>query len=142
MRAAIRGRALLLAGVGAVAVFGVAGCAEDEVSAPDRATESLIDNPIDPLSLDTVLDGVDAQDLPVTARHDVTDEVCPTAGCASAMAADELTVLHFPTTGRAEIYLGKHPDSFQVLDIVVTFPDSISPQQREEYSQAVKVAVR
>ena len=57
-------------------------------------------------------------------------------------AADELTVLHFPTTGRAEIYRGSHPESFQVLDVVVTFPDTSSAGQREQYSEAVQVALR
>lgn len=137
-----RARAVLLALVGSITLLGVAGCAEQTVTVPTQPTESMVDNTVDPMSLDRVLDGVVAQNLSVTARRDVTGDVCPTAGCTTAEAADELTVLHFPTTGRAEIYRGSHPESFQVLDVVVTFPDTSSAGQRKQYSEAVQVALR
>lgn len=140
MNFSTRGRALLLVSA-AVTLLGVSGCT-DEVTEPTRPAGSAVDNTIDPMSLDRVLDEVAAQDLPVTGRRDVTGDVCPKAGCTSAMAADELTVLHFSTTGRAEIYRGAHPESFQVLDVVVTFPDTSSAEQRDQYSDAVQVALR
>ncbi|MBD1318868.1 hypothetical protein [Gordonia hankookensis] len=131
--------------VGACLLGGTA-CGGEPASTPTSesgvATQSVVDNPIDPGSVTQIADAVRGQNLELTGEKDVTAQVCPTAGCTGATAFDQATFLKFPTTGRATTYAGAQDSAYQVLDLVVTFPESTPPDVRTKYENAVRVTVR
>ncbi|AFA74829.1 hypothetical protein GPOL_c38170 [Gordonia polyisoprenivorans VH2] len=118
-----------------------AACARpDDPTGADTASRS-VDNNVNPRTLTNTADEVSRQGLPVTNQHIVTAQVCPSAGCTSALATDQFTLMQFQTTGRAEIYLGAHLQSFQVLNVVVDFPAGTSADQQKRYQNAIQTAL-
>lgn len=127
------------------AAIGLAGCESDADTSPSISgpPTSYIDNTIDPVSLEQVAGVITDQKLPLTDGHDATHQLCPSAGCSTAYAAEQLTMLSFPTTGRAELYSGAHADSaFQILDVVVTFSSTVNDADRTSYEDAIRLALR
>ena len=139
------GKSAATAIVGA-AIVGVAltGCSSSagEVTAVSAPSTSYVDNPVDPAQLNQVLDRIAATGLPVTGRHDATAARCPEAGCSSAVASDPVVLLQFPTSGRAQLYAGAHPGDFQVVDIVMTFPEGTDAAQNARYKDALQGEMR
>lgn len=139
MNARFRTAAVILAGIS----LALAGCTEQStttgVSTP---TSTLLNNTIDPAQVNQIAEAVRSQKLTLTGQHDATKQLCPDAGCSSAVAFDQLTILKFPTTGRAQIYNGSVDDGYQVLDLVVTFPPNTASDVRDRYFEAVRIAVR
>ena len=139
------GKSAAIAIVGA-AIVGVAltGCSSSagEVSTVSAASTSYVDNPVDPAQLNQVLDRIAATGLPVTGRHDATAARCPAAGCSSAVESDQVILMQFPSTGRAQLYAGAHPGDFQVVDLVLTFPAGTDAAQNERYTQALQGEMR
>lgn len=101
----------------------------------------MVDNPIDPAGVDRLADAIAARGLPVTNRHDVTGTTCKSAGCSSALGSDEITLLKFPSTGRAELYAGSQ-GAFQVIDLVMTVSDRVPADQKTRYRQALQAIIR
>lgn len=119
-----------------------AACAspDDPVSTENPAGAS-VNNNVNPRTLTDTADAVARLGLPVTNQHDVTAQMCPTAGCASALVADQFTLMQFRTTGQAEIYLGDHVDAFQILNLVVDFPTGTPADQQTRYQKAIQTSL-
>lgn len=93
------------------------------------------------VSTAAVLDAITKAKLPAVNAHDATDAMCPEAGCVDARATDTVSVLKFPSTGRAELYASSIPAMMQVEDIVLVFDKSVNDAQKAAYAQVVKKAV-
>ncbi|MYR08688.1 hypothetical protein GTV32_21305 [Gordonia sp. SID5947] len=130
----------------AACLLGVTACGGEPASTPatesGASSQTVVDNPIDPGSLTQVADAVRDQHLELTGEKDVTAQVCPSAGCSAATQFDQATFMKFPTTGRATGYAGGQDGAYQVLDLVVTFPETMPPDTRTQYQNAVRIAVR
>ncbi len=94
------------------------------------------------VSVAEVLNAVTKAKLPALNARDVTASTCPTAGCLEATDTDTVSILKFPSTGRAELYAAAVPDMLQVEDIVVVFAPTLTSEQKAAYGQAVKNAMR
>jgi hypothetical protein len=88
-----------------------------------------------------LLDAITKAKLPAVNAHDATDAMCPDAGCVEARATDTVSILKFPSTGRAELYASSMPAMMQVEDIVLVFDKSVNDAQRAAYGQVVKKAI-
>jgi hypothetical protein len=93
------------------------------------------------VSTAAVLDAITKAKLPAVNAHDATDALCPEAGCVEARATDTVSILKFPSTGRAELYASAMPAMMQVEDIVLVFDKTVSDAQKTAYGQVVKRAV-
>jgi hypothetical protein len=93
------------------------------------------------VSTAAVLDAITKAKLPAVNAHDATDALCPEAGCVEARATDTVSVLKFPSTGRAELYASSIPAMMQVEDIVLVFDKSVNDAQKAAYAQVVKKTV-
>ncbi len=120
---------------------GLTGCGDKQtVPTPTSATLGAA-GPLKGVSVAVVLAAIDAAHLPALNPHDVTASVCPAAGCTEARATDTVSILKFPSTGRAEIYAAAIRDMVQVEDVVLVFDSAVGDSQKQAYSQAVKRAV-
>ncbi|MGC4934021.1 hypothetical protein ACLQ3C_10085 [Gordonia sp. DT30] len=131
-------------GITALAICGVAllpAACVNSADPADTGSTSATANNLNPHTLSRTADEVSRSGLPVTDQHDVTSQVCPKAGCATALATDQFTLMQFTTTGRAEIYLGEHLQAFQVLNVVVDFPAGTPADQRTRYQNAIQTAL-
>jgi hypothetical protein len=90
------------------------------------------------VSVTTVLDAIAKAKLPVLNVHDTTSSRCPEAGCVQATDTDAVSILKFPSTGRAELYAAAVPDMLQVEDIVVVYAPTLTGEQKAAYGQVVK----
>ncbi|QEN13022.1 hypothetical protein ACRDU6_10360 [Mycolicibacterium sp. ELW1] len=116
-----------------------AGCgARDSHPAPTTAGAVLLNN----VSVAEVLNAITKAKLPAVNARDETASTCPTAGCLEATDTDTVSILKFPSTGRAELYAAAVPDMLQVEDIVVVFAPTLTSEQKTAYGQAVKNAMR
>ncbi|GAB91577.1 hypothetical protein [Gordonia rhizosphera] len=123
-------------------LLGVTACTSESSMTTATTSQSFVNNSIEPGTLDQIAAAVAGQNLALTGRRDATGELCGSTGCSAAVAFDQLTLLKFPSTGRAQIYAGKQEQSYQVLDLVIVFPDTMSAEERTKYSEAIRIAVR
>jgi len=72
----------------------------------------------------------------------VGPQKCPQIGCIDAEDTDTVSIMKFPSTGKAELYAGSIPNMFQVEDVVLVFSSAVSPDARRAYEQVAKHAVR
>jgi hypothetical protein len=92
-------------------------------------------------SVAAVLDAIKKANLPALNVRDATSTKCQEAGCVQAIDTDTVSILKFPSTGRAELYAAAVPNMMQVEDIVVVFAASLTGEQKAAYGQAVKNAL-
>lgn len=115
------------------------GCGAHDAHAPTtRAGAVMLNN----VSVAQVMDAITKANLPAVNARDVTAATCPTAGCLEATDTDTVSVLKFPSTGRAELYAAAVPDMLQVEDIVVVFAPTLTREQKAAYGQVVKNSMR
>ena len=93
------------------------------------------------VSTTELLDAFTKAKLPAVNAHDATDATCPEAGCVEARATDTVSILKFPSTGRAELYASAMPAMIQVEDIVLVFDKTVNDAQKAAYAQVVKNAI-
>lgn len=93
------------------------------------------------VSVAAVLDAITKAKLPVVNAHDATSSTCPEAGCVQATDTDTVSILKFPSTGRAELYAAAVRDMLQVEDIVVVFAPTVTSEQKSAYGQVIKNAI-
>ena len=105
-----------------------------ETHGPGRAT-------LNPTSIDGLLKAITNAGLAAPNPRDVTARDCPHVGCAAKVETDTVSIMQFPTPGRAELYAGAQHDVFLVEDIVMTFSSSVPAGQRSEYERTVKGAI-
>ncbi|MEP9390878.1 hypothetical protein ABLE94_01290 [Gordonia sp. VNK1] len=117
-------------------------CAATENTVEDATSYSTsVSNAPAPGTLDTLADDVAAAGLPVTGRHTGSAQDCSDAGCGGILITEQFTLMQFESTGRAELYAGEHTDAFQLLNVVVTFPASVSDEQQTRYEDAIEHAL-
>ena len=58
-----------------------------------------------------------------------------------ATDTDTVSILKFPSTGRAELYAAAVRDMLQVEDIVVVYAPTMTGEQKAAYGQVVKTAM-
>ncbi len=140
---------LIASGIVALsATFLVSACSPADSSdgatnVPEPSASANVNNSIDPATINRIADSVRNRGLTLTGERDVAAQVCAAAGCSDAYEFDQLTILKFPTTGKAELYNGSVDGAYQVLDLVVTFPPNGSAQDlRERYEEAIRQAVQ
>jgi hypothetical protein len=79
--------------------------------------------------------------LAVPNAHDVGPQKCPQIGCIDAVDTDTVSIMKFPSTGKAELYAASIPRMFLVEDVVVVFSSAVSPEARRAYEQVAKHAI-
>jgi hypothetical protein len=120
---------------------GVAGCGNRDMGAKAPSGGFHGAALLNDVSAAAVLDAITKAKLPAVNAHDATDALCPEAGCVEARATDTVSILKFPSTGRAELYASAIPAMMQVEDIVLVFGNTVSDAQKVAYRQVVKKAV-
>lgn len=133
-------RARAAATVLAVVTVAVAGCGGRQ-NPPAMSSHAQGAGLLNSVSVTEVIAAIDAAHLPALNPHDVTASVCPAAGCVEARATDTVSILKFPSTGRAEIYAAAIRDMVQVEDIVLVFDSAVGDPQKQAYGTVVKRAV-
>jgi hypothetical protein len=119
----------------------LAGCGSRDTGA--RAPSGGARGPalLNDVSTAAVLDAITKARLPAGNAHDATDALCPEAGCVEARATDTVSILKFPSTGRAELYAGSMPSMVQVQDVVLIFDKAVSDTEKAAYAQVLKKAI-
>jgi len=90
------------------------------------------------VSVAAVLDAIAKAKLPVVNARDTTSSRCPEAGCVQATDTDTVSILKFPSTGRAELYAAGVRDMLQVEDIVVVYAPTMTGEQKAAYGHVIK----
>jgi len=119
----------------------LAGCGGRDVGGKAPAGGAHGPALLNDVSTAAVLDAIIKAKLPAANAHNATDATCPEAGCVEARATDTVSILKFPSTGRAELYASSMPAMMQVEDIVLVFDKTVSDAQKADYAQVVKKAV-
>jgi hypothetical protein len=88
-------------------------------------------------SADDLIAAIQHSGLPAPNPRSVTATECPPVGCVERVDTDTVSVMKFPTTGRAELYAGSAQRCFQVADVVVAFAPGVSPSQQQQYERVV-----
>jgi hypothetical protein len=96
---------------------------------------------INPLTADDLVAGIAKAGLAVPNPRNVTQRDCPQIGCAQKVETDTVSVMKFPTPGKAELYAGTIHDRLLVEDVVMTFAPSVPASQRQAYEAVVKRAI-
>ncbi|WP_396926210.1 hypothetical protein [Mycolicibacterium sp.] len=129
--------ALLVAAL--VLAAAVQGCgARNTHPTPTTAGAVMLNN----VSVAQVLDAITKAKLPAVNARDATASMCPAAGCLEATSTDTVSILKFPSTGRAELYAAAVPDMLQVEDIVIVFAPTLTSEQKTAYGRVVKNSMR
>jgi hypothetical protein len=74
--------------------------------------------------------------FPVPNLLDVTDQICPSAGCTQSLVADTLRVTSFPTADAATRYAQKR-GLRHVHNVVVAFPPVMVASEQDRYWSAI-----
>ncbi|BBY59564.1 hypothetical protein [Mycolicibacterium sarraceniae] len=93
------------------------------------------------ISVAALLDAFGKANLPAVNPRDATSAKCPEIGCVQATDTDTVTLLKFPSTGRAELYAAGVRDMLQVEDVVVVYAPTVSGEQKTAYGTVVKHAM-
>jgi hypothetical protein len=117
------------------------GCGARESGAPAASTRggAVMLNGV---SVAAVLDAMTKAKLPVLNARDATASRCPAAGCLQAIDTDTVSIMKFPSSGRAELYAAGVRDMLQVEDIVVVFAPMLTSEQKVAYEKVVENAMR
>lgn len=117
-----------------------AGCAT--TTGPARPPEPASDPAaVNVLSAAELVTALDRAGLPVGDPVDLTDVDCPSTGCTQKIGTDTVAVWTFPTTASAALFHASTPRSFQVVNVVLTYPADTDPAQRQRYQTALTRAI-
>lgn len=121
------------------AVLAVAGCRGPETAGGGQQANTGPGGAVvfNNLSVDDLIASIGQAKLPVPNPRNVTAQDCPTIGCIEKVDTDTVAIMKFPTTGKAELYAGSTPQSFQVTDVVMTFAPAVPANERQRYEQVV-----
>jgi hypothetical protein len=122
-----------------VVLIAVAACDTNRTRAPEQVNPSSVR--LNPATVDDLLASIAKAGLAAPNPHDVTQRDCPAVGCASKTETDTVSIMVFPTPGRAELYAGSTHNVFLVEDVVLSFSPSLPADQRAVYEEAVKRAI-
>jgi hypothetical protein len=93
---------------------------------------------MDTASVGELFDAIAKTGLPVAIQRDVTGRDCVSVGCVQRVETDTVTITRFPTPGRAQAFAGDHGRVYQIADIVLSFPDSATPDVQTRCERAVE----
>ncbi len=130
--------AALVAAVVLAAALPGCGARHTHPAPTTPAAAGLLNN----VSVAELMDAIAEARLPALNARDTTSTACPTAGCLEAAETDTVSILKFPSTGRAELYAAAVPDMLQVEDVVVVFAPTLTAEQKAAYGRVVKDAMR
>lgn len=125
--------------VATLCAIAVTGCAPSETgphSAPARPNPggvAIFNN----RSAEDLIAAIQSSGLPAPNPRNVTAGNCPAVGCIDKVDTDTVSIMKFPTTGKAELYAGSTQLCFQIADVVVTFAPTVSPSQQQQYERVV-----
>jgi hypothetical protein len=122
-----------------LALIGVAACGANRTRTPEQVSPSGVH--LNPATVDDLMASIVKAGLAVPNPRDVTQQDCPQIGCAIKTETDTVSIMVFPTPGRAELYAGSTHNVFVVEDVVLTFSPAVPANQRAAYEEAVKRAI-
>jgi hypothetical protein len=88
-----------------------------------------------------ILASIGKAGLAVPNPRDVTQSDCPEIGCANKVETDTVSIIKFPTPGKAQLYAGSTQHAFQIEDVVMTFTSLVPTNEQLAYEEAVKRAI-
>jgi hypothetical protein len=118
----------------------LAGCSHND-SHGTAVNAARVPVMLNDVSVATLLDAMTKAKLPALNARDTTSTRCPEAGCVAAADTDTVSILKFPSTGRAELYAAAVPDMVQIEDVVVVFAPTLTGEQKTAYRQVVTKAM-
>jgi hypothetical protein len=139
-RAEVRTASRLLATVVSVAGLVVAACSA-QTSGSDHQTRHPSGAILNTTTVGELVAAFTDAGLAVPNAHDVGPQKCPQIGCIDAVDTDTVSIMKFPSTGKAELYAASIPRMFLVEDVVVVFSSAVSPEARRAYEQVAKHAI-
>ena len=104
-------------------------------------SDTAISGSLNPLTVDDILASIGKAGLAVPNPRDVTQSDCPEIGCTDKVETDTVSIIKFPTPGRAQLYAGSTHHVFQIEDVVMTFSSLVPTSQQLAYEEAVKRAI-
>jgi hypothetical protein len=136
-------RRLLAMVVSFLGVLVVAACSGHQVTQQNEGTHSdtAISHSLNPLTVDDILTSIGKAGLAVPNPRDVTQRDCPEIGCANKVETDTVSIIKFPTPGKAQLYAGSTQHVFQIEDVVMTFSSLVPTSAQPRYEEAVKRAI-
>jgi hypothetical protein len=137
------GRRLLAMVVSFFGVLVVVACGGDQVTQQNQGSHSdtAISDSLNPLTVDDILASIGKAGLAVPNPRDVTQRDCPEIGCANKVETDTVSIIKFPTPGKAQLYAGSTQHVFQIEDVVMTFTSLVPTSAQRAYGEAVKRAI-
>lgn len=126
----------------------VAGCGSAQVdrSVPDSSGGSsgrislgarpLVKPRAGSISAHTVVAALGLRGYPVRNLLDVTDQICPTAGCDQAVVTDALRAMSFSSQAAATRYAREH-GLRHWRNVVITFPPEMAAGEQDSYWLAI-----
>jgi hypothetical protein len=130
----------------AVALFGllvVAACGGHIAPHQTESSHSgtAISNRLNPLTIKDILVAIGKAGLGVPNPRDVTQRDCPEIGCANKVETDTVSIIKFPTPGKAQLYAGSTEHAFQIEDVVMTFTSLVPTNEELAYEEVLKRAI-
>jgi hypothetical protein len=119
----------------------VAACGGHTTTTDGRHSDTAISGSLNPLTAHDILASIGKAGLAVPNPRDVTQSDCPEIGCTDKVETDTLSIIKFPTPGRAQLYAGSTHHVFQIEDVVITFSSLVPTSQQLAYEEAVKRAI-
>jgi hypothetical protein len=120
---------------------GLVSCGSHTRNTQGAQTQTPVIQNINPLTADDLVAAIAKSGLAVPNPHDVTQRDCPQIGCLQKVETDTVSIMKFPTPGRAQLYAGSINDRLLIEDVVMTFAPSLAPGQRPAYVSALKRAI-
>jgi hypothetical protein len=138
---ATMGRSLTVA-ICVPGLIALSGCGPAAVNQPGGAgSQPPATEYLNPSTTDDLLKSIAGAGLPAPNPRDVTGRDCPAIGCTSKVDTDTVSIVWFPTTGRAELYAGTTHHVFQIEDVVLVFPPDATSAVQADYERAVERAI-
>jgi hypothetical protein len=141
-RAAPRTASRLLATVVSVAGLVIAACGAQTSGSDHQTSQPRGAARLNTTTVAELLAAFTDAGLAVPNAHDVGPEKCPPIGCTDAVDSDTVSIMKFPSTGKAELYAASVPGMFQVEDVVLVFSSALPPDARRGYELVAKDAIR
>ena len=141
-RAEPRTASRLLAAVVSVAALVVAACGAQISGSDHQASHPGGGVRLNTTTVAEIVASFTDAGLAVSNAHDVGPQKCPQIGCIDAVDTDTVSIVKFPSTGKAEQYAASIPNMFQVEDVVLVFSSAMSPEARRAYEQVAQHAIR
>jgi hypothetical protein len=102
---------------------------------------TISSNKLNPLTIKDILVAIGKAGLAVPNPRDLTQRDCPEIGCENKEETDAVSIIKFPTPGKAQLYAGSTEHAFQIEDVVMTFTSLVSTNEQLAYEEAVKRAI-